>query len=653
MATSMKKIQNTILRIAAISVALGTVLSCDYLNVVPNDVPTLDHAFEDKNQAEKYLFTCYSYLPPYMDPTKDPAMMGSGEFLSYESGNGAISLYNLGLITGGQNISSPICNNWESDSWYDSPYRGIRVCNTFLEKIDEPYDLTIMDKTRWIAEVKFLKAYYNYCLIRMYGPIILNDVNKSVSAGPDEVREYRTPLDSCINYVVNLIDECTPDLPLRIEKETEELGRITQPIAKAVKAKVLILAASPIFNGNNLYASIKDERGVSLFPQEYDASKWKRAADACLDAIDCAENAGHTLYSLKTNSYTLNEELQKQLEIRYKIWDAWNTETIWGFTQTSTWSLQYNCMPRLTSDALKNPYVKGGAFAPTQFVADLYYTKNGVPMEEDKTYDYAHRNDIRSAAESEKWEVSTTTDAATGQPFVTAKMHYDREPRFYASLGFDGALWWGNGKTDISKYEDLHTLSAKYSQLQGQTWGSLYSVTGYFAKKLIAPETTFNESSFTTEPAPLPMIRVSDLYLLYAEALNEVNGPNEESLAYIDAVRAKAGLKGVKESWRNYSNASAKPESKDGLREIIQRERMIELAMEGQTMWDIRRWMLGTQYWNGAVTTWNIKEKAPEAYYMRTELTYARHKFSQKDYLWPISQNQMSINPKLVQNYGW
>lgn len=649
----MRTIHNIIIKLTAASVVLGSALSCDFLNVVPNDVPTLDHAFEDKNQAEKYLFTCYSYLPPYMNPTKDPAIMGSGEFLSYENGSGAISLYNLGLITGGQNTSSPICNNWESDSWYKSPYQGIRVCNTFLEKIDEPYDLNILDKTHWVAEVKFLKAYFNYCLIRMYGPIVINDKNHSVSAGPDEVREYRTPLDSCVNYVVNLIDECLPDLPLRIEKETEELGRITQPIAKAVKAKVLVMAASPLFNGNNLYYDIADDRGVKLFPQEYDATKWEKAATACREAIECAESAGHTLYTLKTHSYMLNPELEKQLEIRYKIWDAWSTETIWGYTQTSSWSLQYNCMPRLTADALKNPYVKGGALAPTQFVADLYYTKNGVPMSEDKTFDYAHRYELRPASEQEKWEVSTSSDAATGQPFVTANMHYDREPRFYASLGFDGALWWGNGKTNLSEYEALYSIAAKYSQLQGQTWGSLYSVTGYFAKKLIAPETTFNESSFTSEPAPLPLIRVSDLYLLYAEALNEAYGPTDEAFAYIDAVREKAGLSGVKESWRTFSTSAAKPESKEGLREIIQRERMIELAMEGQTMWDVRRWMLGTKYWNGAVSTWNIKEKAPEAYYLRTDLSYARNKFSQKDYLWPISQNQLSINPKLVQNYGW
>ena len=650
----MKKSIFTIARLAFLTAIVSlTIPACDFLDVVPDDVPTMSHAFEDKAQAEKYLFTCYSYLPPFMDATKDPAMMGSGEFLSYETGNGAISLYNYGLISGMQNTSSPICNNWESDSWYESPYRGIRVCNTFLENIDKPYDLGIIDKTRWIAEVKFLKAYYHYCLIRMYGPIIICDTNKSVDATAEDLREYRQPLDSCFAYCERLIDEACKDLPEKIENEAEELGRITKPIALAVKAKMLVLKASPLFNGNKLYTSIRDNKGTPLFPAEYDAKKWEVAAKACKEAIQAAELAGHNLYTNTSAKYALNDELALQLQIRNKIWEPWNSDIIWGFTRTSSRTLQYQAMPRLHAAALKNSYVKGGALAPTQFVADLFYTENGVPMDEDKDFDYAHRFETRASTDEEKYKVATSIDAATGLPFVTAGMHFHREPRFYASLGFDGNVWWGNGQTSTSDYSTLYKIAAKYSQLQGETWSTLYSVTGYFAKKLIAPETTFSESSFTSDPCPLPLIRMSDLYLLYAEALNEVQGPTEEVYAYVDAIREKAGLKGVVESWRNHSTVAAKPESKDGMRQIIHRERMIELAMEGQTFWDIRRWMEGTNYWNGNVTTWNVTEKLPGAYYMQITLDYARMKFAQKDYLWPISQSQLSINPNLVQNYGW
>lgn len=651
----MKKLLNSIKVFCVMgAMAIGAV-SCDFLDIVPDDVPTIDHAFQDKAQAEKYLYTCYSYLMPYMDYTKDPAVMGSGEFLSYQTGNGAISLYNLGLITGGQNVSSPICNNWESDSWYDTPYQGIRVCNTFLEKIDEPFDLDFMTKERWIAEVKFLKAYYHYYLMRMYGPIVICDENYDINATPDEIRSYRNTWDECVTYVANLLDEAYENLPARIEKETEEMGRATKAIAKAVKAKLMVLNASPLFNGNANYADITDARGVKLFPEAgADKEKWGLAVSALEDAISEAEGAGHTLYTLGTHAYTLNDELELQLQIRNKIWDRWNTETVWGYTKTSTYWLQAYAIPRLHADALKSSAVKGGSLAPTHFVADLYYTENGVPMEEDKTFDYDNRHELRAATEEEKWKVSINADAATGLPFVTAQQHFNREPRFYASIGFDGGIWWGNGKSDINKYDELYTLSSKFSQLQGMTWASLYSVTGYYAKKLVAPDTTFSATSFTAEACPFPIIRMSDLYLLYAEALNEYNdAPTNQVYQIIDAIRAKAGLKGVKESWRNYSNNPAKPESKAGMREIIQRERMIELAMEGQTMWDIRRWMKGTEYWNGKVEAWNVSGKSPAEYYNKVVLTYAFQKFSQRDYLWPISQNQMLINPKLKQNYGW
>ncbi len=645
----MKKYYRFKLAFLAAFLAAGT-HSCEYLDVVPDDIPTIGHAFEDRAQAEKYLYTCYSFLPPYMDPGGDPAVMGSGEFLSYTTGHGAINLYNLGLITGGQNTSGPITNSWE----FASPYQGITACNTFLERIDEPFDLGVIEKTRWIAEVKFLKAYYHYYLMRMYGPVVIRDQNHTIDASPDQIREYRSPLDECVRYVADLLDEATLDLPLRIENQTEEMGRATKPIAKAVKAKMLVMVASPLFNGNPNYAGITDNRGVRLFPAAgKDMAKWERAVLACEEAISVAESAGNALYTLGTHSFILNPELTLQLEIRNKIWDRWNRETVWGYTKTGTYYLQADAMPRLTADAMVNDWVRGGSLAPTHFVAGLYYTENGVPMEEDKTFDYARRHELRAARPEEMWKVATTMDPGTGNPFITAQVHFNREPRFYASLGFDGALWWGNGKTDISKYEELHKMAAKFSQLQGQTWNTLYSVTGYYAKKLIAPATTFNTNSFTAEPAPFPIIRLSDLYLLYAEAMNEVDGPTPQVHALINAVRAKAGLKSVEEAWRQYSINPAKPQSQEGMREIIRRERMIELAMEGQNMWDIRRWMEGTRYWNGKVETWNVNGKAPDAYYTKTVLATAFNKFSQRDYLWPISQNQLSINPKLRQNFGW
>src|SRR5690606_6599447 len=107
------------------------------------------------------------------------------------------------------------------------------------------------------------------------------------------------------------------------------------------------------------------------------------------------------------------------------------------------------------------------------------------------------------------------------------------------------------------------------------------------------------------EEYPWPMMRLADLYLIYAEALNESSGPSEEVFLYLDKIRERAGLKGVKESWTNYSKNPTKPTSKEGLRDIIRRERNIEMCFEGSRFWDLRRWKLAAQELNKNITGWD------------------------------------------------
>ena len=82
---------------------------------------------------------------------------------------------------------------------YKDFYTGIRVCNTYLEKINEHNDLTLEESVRWTAEVNFLKAYYHFCLFRMYGAIVIADKNLEVSVDPEAMRLYREPVDVCVN----------------------------------------------------------------------------------------------------------------------------------------------------------------------------------------------------------------------------------------------------------------------------------------------------------------------------------------------------------------------------------------------------------------------------------------------------------------------
>ena len=159
-------------------------------------------------------------------------------------------------------------------------------------------------------------------------------------------------------------------------------------------------------------------------------------------------------------------------------------------------------------------------------------------------------------------------------------------------------------------------------------------------------------TGITTVTYPFPLIRLSSLYLWYAEALNESDESSVNKIfEYVDLVRARASLPGVVESWTNFSTDPGKYNTKAGRREIIQQERLIEFAFEGQRYWDLRRWMRAHTEVPKPITGWNLLESNASNYY--TEKYLRTPSFRIRDYLTPIGENEMRRNPNLVQNYGW
>ena len=629
------------INLITLGLLLLSVSSCNYLDVIPDNVPNIDHAFADRDAAEKYLFTCYNRLPRHGSASNDPAMLGGHEMYTYH-GEAEMSQELLGLINGTQSSGTPLYNCWNGETSAQGLYQAIRVCNTFLEKIDEVYDLKLTERKRWVAEVKFLKAYYHFYLMQMYGAIPIVDRNMEVGEDISKLRLYREPLDSCIHYVNNLINEAIPDLPLNIANEATELGRITQPIALAVRAKLWMLAASPLFNGNPDYAHIKDERGVALFKTTEDPTLWLKAAQACKAAIDTAHLAGAELYRLETDPMPLNDVFRQELTLRMTIYERWNKETIWGLTTFNPGEMSHLCMPPLTTTMRDRA---SGRFVPTFDLVESYYSNHGVPIEEDKDYDYNGRYSLQTASEKDKWYIKEGEE--------TVKLHFDREPRFYASIGFDRGIWFGQGKTDINNYNDLLVVKSRYREKCGFIGNRFYSITGYFSKKLVDYQAIVSDDvAMTQDAVPFPSIRLADLYLLYAEALNETKqSPDDEVFEYIDKVRERAGLDGVEKAWTEHSKRPDKFRSKEGMREIIHRERLIELAMEGHAMWDLRGWKEAEEWYNRPVRGWNINKEEAEEFYKQVYLL--QRVYSKKNYLWPIKDDEIRNNPKLIQNYGW
>jgi len=626
-----------------------TAFSCKkFLDIVPDDVATIDHAFRLRNEAEKYLFTCYSYLPQDGNEHYNVGMLGGDEmWIPYQT---AITSYAFEIARGNQRISNSYFDAWVGNYEGGGPgdsynlFHGIRQCNTFIENMKDPNqvpDITASERRRWIGEAEFLKAYYHYYLLRMYGPIPIIDKNLPVDAPEDDVRVKRLPVDSCVNYIANLLDSAAAKLPALITDNVTEAGRVTKSVALGIKAKLLVMAASPLFNGNTDFSGFVNQEGKPFFNQTYDVHKWEKAAAAAKVAIDSAESMGCKLYEFTQSPFELTDTTMTQLSIRQAVCERWNSEIIWGNPNSLTSDLQLQCMaPLVAGDDPNNAHMIMSA--PLK-IAELFYTKNGVPLNEDKTLDFSDLTAMRTATHDERFNI--------GEGYQTARLNFDREPRFYADLGFDGGVWYMYSSPTNSD-EGTYVLNGKYGNTAGARHAFFFNVTGYYIKKLVDWNHTMSSSGATYKAYPWPELRLADVYLLYAEAMNEAYGPSSDIYTYLDKIRSRAGLKGIEESWDDFSNNPSEYKTQVGLRKIIHQERGIEMAFEGSRFWDLRRWKEAAKELNQPITGWNIYGSDAPSYF-QISTVYQQTFVAPRDYFWPIPEDQIIKNPNLVQNVGW
>jgi len=607
----------------------------DYLDVVPDNVATIDNAFSNRYNAQKFLYGIYSDIPSPGN-VYGAALTGGDEiWLPKTERNRA----GVKIAQGFQSATNPSFDLWGDNGLYVA----IRNCNIFLSKIEDVPGVQEYERRAWIAEVKFLKAYFHYYLVRMYGPVVISDELIPVSADASEFKTARNTIEDSFTYIINLIDEAIVDLPLTLQNNGDELGRVTKPIAAAIKARVLMTYASPLFNGNTVYSNFVNAEGTPFFPLAYAPEKWEQAATATKEAIDICHEAGIRLYQkedyVNRSGVPINSDITLlKAGLRSRITEKWNFELIWGHT-SDTYTIEFESMPRLYNYTT-NPVAS--RHCPPIRIAEMYYSKNGVPIDEDNTFDYDNRFKTKTAGPEDEYKIENG--------HKTAILNFDRETRFYADLSFDRGVWFGNGANDENDPWFVHARGGEFASVFEP---SQYSVTGYWPKKLVAVPSQVNTGqSLSTTRYAFPIIRLADLYLYYAEALNEVKGtPDNEVYEYIDKVRERAGLGTVVDSWSSHSSEPSKPLSQEGMREIIQQERMIEMSFEGARFWDLRRWKLTKMYMNKPVKGWNVLEHDADDYY--TVNTLYNLRFSEKDYLWPIPEYETIKNPDLIQNPGW
>ena len=650
-----------LLKNIAFSLMVGALLwntaSCNkFLDVVPDDgIATVDMAFNLRSSAIRYLATCYSYMPLDGAPAGDCAFLTGdelwdlvGRVVSNTSARVPNSYFQI--ARGYQSASSVRANDWPD------MYQGIRCCDILVENIDRVPDMSLSEKTQWKAEATFLKAYFHFNLIRKWGPVPVIRESLPMDADVETVRVYREPIDTCFDYVLRLLDQAMPDLPVE-NTSVDELGRANRAICAALKAKVAVYAASPLFNGNEEEFTLVDKRGTQLFPAktaEQKLERWTYAMNACKEAIDVCNQANMRLYDVDNGiatNYVMVDSLKRTLTLRSAVNQRWTSELIWGNTQTRSQLTAFEqwTMPNLRATEFShNTWGYNFIGVPLKIV-DQFYTRNGLPTNNDLDWGSVNLMELVDAPEDHSYYL---------QPgYTTVQMNINREPRFYAYLGFDGGKWLGM----LDNYQNLSPDQViTFECRNGSTWGKSGSeigpVTGYFPKKLypIQCRVTGNNAG-TAYWYPWPIIRLTDLYLLYAEAINEAEGPNgphqEDLFYYLDAVRERAGIPDVKTSWDEHSNNPGYYNTQYGMRDIIHRERLIELCFESQRFWDIRRWKEVANEYQKGIYGFTVAGSNPEDYYVRRLI--AAQTFGLKDYFWPISTYYLERNPNLIQNLGW
>ena len=274
------------------------ITSCNYLDIVPDNIATLEMAFNTRANAEKYLATCYNFVPTAANLDHNSGLICGGEmwYLKPES-HYYKNITSFNIARGMQNSNDPLLNYWDGGQGGYNIFRGIHECNIFIDNIDRVPDMRMEEKNKWKAEVMTLKAYYIYYLMLHYGPIPLLKENISVEADLDMMQLERETINDIVTYTTDLLDEAMnipSGLTFNVTSPRTELGRITLPIAKAIKAKLLILAASPLFNGNTMYAEFVNSEGIPFFDQEYKKEKWERP--------NAFPSSGGAAYPLRGNS---------------------------------------------------------------------------------------------------------------------------------------------------------------------------------------------------------------------------------------------------------------------------------------------------------------------------------------------------------------
>jgi len=620
---------------------LWVLTSCNYLDVIPNGQASFDDLFKTEYQCRTFVNGLYSEIPIRSSYTQVPSMCAGDDFITGSKGTIRWFPYKA-LLYGEENANTSYYQFWQSSSTQSGRnlfyvYRAIRYCYLLLDNIASVPNISKENYDYWRGEATYLIAFYHQMLLEYYGPIILLKSNIPLNASAQEMFLPRNTYDECVDFIVQKYDEACQLLP--VKRPDAELGLPSQLTAKAYKARLLLMAASKQFNGNSLdYSNFKNPDGTCLMSQTYDKEKWKKAMDAAQEAITLAEANGCKLYTNPTSGLSAFDQGVKNYHDTFceNMAESYPEEFIDADGNiTCCEYIQRDTGPHVTKS-----YNGQTSFCeylvPTFEAVEMYYSKNGLPMDVDPlTKDL----NLYSVASNDS----------------TALLHRNREPRFYASIGYDRGLMDINNTT-ISLHCRGDEAQGAYLTSSGviDVSKEYQTCTGYCLKKYLHKSVYYNPTTrkMTYKTIVFPLLRLSELYLNYAEADFEYNGTlSQKSLTYLNKIRTRCGLPNFEDSW---SLVGGIPKGEE-LRKVLHQERSIELLYEERRFWDIRRWGEASEIMNKKPKSWNLKGKTQNDFYqLSTMQEVGTRIFESPKNIWlAIPLVALNVNKNLVQNPGY
>lgn len=598
----MKKLFYTFLALVIFS-------SCSkYLDQVPDDRLTIEETFRTWGTAQEFLADVYRRVPDEFGQ-RNP---GSDENRGLWTGGSDEADYVWGFVQSNDvNIG-----NWDANSgfvgdYWRNYYRGIRAASVFMENADKITDLTPQLIVQYKAEARALRAMYYFYLMRIYGPVVLLD-EKAVPVDAD-LQIPRSSFDECTNYVVAELEKAAADLPV-VARNDQDYGRITKGIALAFSANALMYAASPLYNGNADMSALVNKDGKQLISQSFDVNKWKTAADAYKAFLDQFVPGTYNLF--KKNDASGN--FSPYLSCRDVMLTDWNPEVIFARVRNSLGARQYELTPYHNGQSSRD--VKGsGGLGATQNMVDAFFMANGRSI-----------NDPLSGYVNTGYsDYQTPYDTHTKNLY---NQWVNREPRFYVNITFDGSTWLNTSFGEITTRLNNTGNSGK------QTGGGDYTTTGYIVRKAMGL------GKWDVGGRTLILLRLAEIYLSYAECVNEADPANPEALKYLNLIRERAGIP-------LYGSAELPaPAGQSEMREAIRKERRVELAFENNRFFDVRRWKIAEQTENGPIYGLNISADMPA---FLNVVAFETRVFNKRHYFFPLPSNDVNNDRELVQNPGW